>query len=235
MSGSRDGSEEFERLEKGTPEELLQWCSNRFGPRASLASSYSVEDMVLMDMISRVARSLTIFTVDTGRLPEETHRLMGRAKERYGVPVKVLSPDTTRVERMISNNGPDLFYRSVDLRMMCCHIRKVEPLLRALEGLDAWIVGSRREDIATGGKVRKLNVDEEHENILMISPLADWTNEMVWDYVKKHNVPYNELHDKGYSTIGCAPCCRAIPPGEDPGSAQWWWEKDAKHVSVRPR
>ena len=221
-------------MEKGTPEDLLQWCSKRFGSTAALASTFSIEDMVLTDMISRVAPSLTIFVVDTGRLPEETHRLMARTKERYGMPVKVLFPNAQKVEHMVSNYGLDVFLKSVDLRMMCCHIRKVEPLEGGLEGLDAWIVGLRQDRRSKELEVRKINVDEDHGGMLKISPLAEWTSEMVWDYVRKHAVPYNELLDRGYSTIGCAPCSRAIPPGEDPESGQWWWEKGAKRVVRRP-
>jgi phosphoadenylyl-sulfate reductase (thioredoxin) len=234
MSSHRDGSEELAKLENGPPEELLKWCSKRFGAKASLATDYGVEDMVLMDMISRVAPSITVFTLDTGRLPEETHRLMVRARERYGLPVKVLFPNARKVENMVSNYGPDLFHKSVDLRKMCCHIRMVEPLRRALEGAEAWIVGSRHEQSPSGDEVRKISVDDDHDRILKICPLAGWTNEMVWDYVKKYDVPYNELHDKGYRVVGCEPCTRAVTIGKDIEASQWWWEKDAKKGGLRP-
>jgi phosphoadenosine phosphosulfate reductase len=165
-----------------------------------------------------------ILTVDTGRLPEQTHALMDRVRARFGVEIEVLRPDQVAVEEMTHERGPDLFYRSLDDRLRCCDVRKVEPLAKALRSVDGWITGLRREQSTTRWKTPKMSLDFEHGLIWKVSPLADWSSERVWHYIRKRDLPYNTLHDMGYPSVGCAPCSRAVPPGEDHRSGRWWWE-----------
>jgi phosphoadenosine phosphosulfate reductase len=165
-----------------------------------------------------------IFTLDTGRLNQETYDCMDAIRDRYGVRVEVFFPDAARVENMVHEHGLNLFYKSVEFRKLCCGIRKVEPLNRALRNLDAWMTGLRREQAVTRADVKKVEIDKEHGGIFKINPLVDWTHKQVWDYVRGNNLPYNKLHDVGYPSIGCAPCTRAITPGEDIRAGRWWWE-----------
>jgi phosphoadenosine phosphosulfate reductase len=149
---------------------------------------------------------------------------MDSIRDRYGIQVEVFFPDTAKVEKMVRENGLNLFYKSVDARKMCCGIRKVEPLNRALKELGAWMTGLRREQAVTRASVRKVEIDRDHGGMAKINPLVDWSEKQVWDYLKENKVPYNKLHDMGYPSIGCAPCTRAIRPGEDIRAGRWWWE-----------
>jgi phosphoadenosine phosphosulfate reductase len=181
-----------------------------------------------------------LFTLDTGRLNQETYDCMDAIRERYGVQVEVFFPDAEGVEQMVRENGLNLFYNSVELRKLCCGVRKVEPLNRALKNLDAWMTGLRREQAATRADVRKIELDKDHGNIVKINPLVDWSTDDVWEYIRKNNVPYNRLHKQGYPSIGCAPCTRAVKPGEDLRAGRWWWENpDTKecglHVSAEAK
>ena len=217
-----DGSEELESL---SAEEILAWAFRAYHPRIALACSFQAEESVLIDMMHRLRGSdFRIFTLDTGRLNQETYDCMDAIRERYGVRVEAFFPDAARVEEMARTHGLNLFYKSVDFRKLCCGIRKVEPLGRALENLDAWLTGLRREQAVTRGGVPKVEIDKDHGGIIKINPLADWSHEQVWDYVRKNNLPYNKLHDQGYPSIGCAPCTRPIKPGEDMRAGRWWWE-----------
>ena len=217
-----DGSEELESL---SAEEILAWAFRAYHPRIALACSFQAEESVLIDMMHRLRGSdFRIFTLDTGRLNQETYDCMDAIRERYGVRVEVFFPDAARVEEMARAHGLNLFYKSVDFRKLCCGIRKVEPLGRALENLDAWLTGLRREQAVTRGGVPKVEIDKDHGGIIKINPLADWSHEQVWDYVRKNNLPYNKLHDQGYPSIGCDPCTRPIKPGEDMRAGRWWWE-----------
>lgn len=209
---------------KEGPEALLRWADSRFGPRVALASSFGAEDVVLVDLWCRVASRPRIFTLDTGRLPEETYEVMERIRKRYGVEIEAFFPDTAQVERLLREHGPNLFYHSVESRRLCCRVRKVEPLGRALGDLSAWICGLRREQAPTRADLEAVEVDEAHGGILKLNPLIDWSTEEVWDYIRTHEVPYNALHDRGYPSIGCAPCTRAVEPGEDIRAGRWWWE-----------
>lgn len=206
-------------------QEVLEWVIEKYGDRVAIASSFGIEDVVLIDMAYKVDPKIKVFTIDTGRLPQETYRVMEKIREKYGISIKVYFPDTRAIEDMVTRYGPDLFYRSVDLRKLCCQVRKVDPLKRALRELDAWICGLRREQSVTRREVKKVEIDVAHNNILKVNPLADWTTTQLWKYVRENNVPYNELHDKGYPSIGCAPCTRAIKEGEDIRAGRWWWEK----------
>ncbi|MGH7773314.1 MAG: phosphoadenylyl-sulfate reductase [Candidatus Binatia bacterium] len=214
-----------EALEGLAAPELLQWAFETFHPRIALASSFQAEESVLIDMIHRLQGSdFRVFTLDTGRLNQETYDCMDAIRERYGVRVEVFFPDAGRVEGMVHEHGLNLFYRSVEFRKLCCGIRKVEPLKRALKELNAWMTGLRREQAITRGDVRKVEIDKDHGGIIKINPLADWNHKQVWDYIRENNLPYNKLHDLGYPSIGCAPCTRAIQPGEDIRAGRWWWE-----------
>jgi phosphoadenosine phosphosulfate reductase len=216
-------SAELERL---PAEGILEWAFETFQSRIALASSFQAESSVLIDMAHRLrGPNFRVFTLDTGRLNQETYDCMDAIRQRYGVAVEVYFPDALRVREMVRTHGLNLFYSSVELRKLCCGIRKVEPLDRALKDLNAWITGLRREQAVTRAEVRKVELDNDHGGILKINPLIEWSYDQVWDYVRKHDVPYNRLHDQSYPSIGCAPCTRAVKPGESLRAGRWWWER----------
>lgn len=206
------------------PQALLQWAAEQFGNRVALACSFGAEDVVLVDMLVKITPQPRIFVLDTGRLHQETYEVMERCRQRYHIEFEVYFPQTALVEQLLRTKGANSFYLSVENRKECCHIRKVEPLGRALQGLQAWITGLRRQQAVTRANVPKIEVDDAHRGILKLNPLADWSEQQVWDYIRAHNVPYNVLHDRGFPSIGCAPCTRAIRPGEDIRAGRWWWE-----------
>jgi phosphoadenosine phosphosulfate reductase len=224
--------ESFQAYEDKPAEALVEWAAVNFGSSAGLASSFGVEDMVLMDMICKTEPRITIFTLDTGRLPEETYRVMDEARFKYNAKIEVYFPDSKRIEDMVGQHGMNLFYDSVENRKMCCGVRKVESLNRALKDKKAWLTGLRRDQIFTRADTAKITVDSDHGGILKISPLADWTSDQVWDYVRANKVPYNRLHDQGFPSIGCEPCTRAVKVGEDPRSGRWWWEQGVKECGL---
>lgn len=211
-------------FEKKKPEELLEWAAKEFGTQVAFASSFGAEDVVIVDLLSKVKPQIRIFTLDTGRLNEETYEVMERVRQKYDVKIRSYFPDAEKVEKLEREKGFYSFRESVENRKECCGIRKVEPLGRALAGLEAWVTGLRREQSVTRTDVQKIEMDEANGGILKINPLADWTNDEVWVYIKQNNVPYNKLHDMGYPSIGCAPCTRAVKPDEDIRSGRWWWE-----------
>ncbi len=212
---------------------LLRRVAGDHAP-AALASSFSAEDMVLLDLIARHDLEIEVFTLDTGRLPEETHRLIAEARRRYGRPIRVLFPDASAVEGYVAAHGPNGFYDGIELRQRCCAIRKVEPLRRALAGKGAWITGQRRDHSPTRRDLAVTEWDAEHD-LAKFNPLADWSAAEVWSHVRAHAVPYNALHDRGYPSIGCAPCTRAVASGEDPRAGRWWWESsEAKECGLHP-
>jgi phosphoadenosine phosphosulfate reductase len=171
---------------------------------------------------------IQVFTVDTGRLPEETFELIEQLGDRYpGLNLELLSPNPRQVTAMVGRHGPNLFYRQVEKRLLCCHVRKVQPLTRHLATLDAWITGLRRDQWATRTDIRKIEIDHDHGAIVKLNPLAEWTKREVWEYLREHDVPVHALYAKGYTSIGCAPCTRAISPGEDDRAGRWWWETNA--------
>ncbi|MEM2911671.1 MAG: phosphoadenylyl-sulfate reductase [Candidatus Bathyarchaeia archaeon] len=212
-------------IEKEDAYQVLKWALNKFHPKIAIASSFGAEDVVLIDMASKIIPKPRVFTLDTGRLHQETYSLMDRIRERYAIDIELYFPETSAVEEITRKYGVNLFYKSVELRELCCKVRKVEPLKRALASLDAWITGLRREQAPTRSTVKKVEYDQNGK--LKINPVADWTNQQVWDYIKEYNVPYNPLHDQGYPSIGCLPCTRPVKRGEDPRSGRWWWEKGA--------
>jgi phosphoadenosine phosphosulfate reductase len=193
--------------------------------RVALASSMGAEDMVILDLLAGLVARPRVFTLDTGRLPAETYDLIDASRRRYGVEVEVFAPQADRVQELVRSRGVNLFYESIENRKSCCEVRKVEPLGRALATVDGWITGLRRTQIVTREATAKIALDEAHGGIWKIAPLADWTEERVWAYIRRHDVPYNALHDQGYRSIGCAPCTRAVLPGEDERAGRWWWEQ----------
>lgn len=206
----------------GAAKQCLQMIVSEYSP-AVLATSYGAEDMVLMDMICKYAPAIEVFTLDTGRLPKETYALMQLAKAHYYREVHVFAPDAQGIELFVTQNGPNAFYDSVELRKQCCGIRKVAPLNRALTGKKAWLTGMRRSQSVTRNELPVSEWDADHQ-LQKFSPLTDWSNGDVWKYIRAFDVPYNELHDAGYASIGCDPCTRAITPGEDIRAGRWWWE-----------
>lgn len=202
---------------------LIAYALGRFGEGVAFSSSLGVEDQVLTDMLARTRAKPPIFTLDTGRLPQETYDLIDATRKRYGIEIEVLFPDRTEVEQLVAEGGVNLFYASVESRQACCRVRKVLPLAGKLATLEAWMTGQRREQAVTRRRIEAVEWDETFQ-LVKFNPLADWTSGQVWDYVKAHDVPTNALHDRGYPSIGCAPCTRAIQPGEDIRAGRWWWE-----------
>jgi phosphoadenosine phosphosulfate reductase len=184
--------------------------------------------MVLLHCLSKIGRGVKVFTLDTGRLPQETHDLMQKCEELYGLKITVYSPDAAAIRDMIRSHGINLFLRSVALRELCCEIRKVRPLIEALQGLSAWITGLRNSQADSRAAIRKIELDSTHNNIVKINPLAGWQEQDIWDYISANHLPYNALHDRGYRSIGCACCTRPTNPGEDIRAGRWWWERGAK-------
>ena len=201
---------------------LLKEIEQDYSP-AALASSLSAEDMVLSDLVVKHAPGINIITLDTGRLPTETYNLLQQVRDLYGDVVKIFAPDTEKLQEFVQLNGPNAFYKSVDLRKSCCGVRKIEPLRRALAGKTAWITGLRREQSVTRVEM-KIKEDDQMFGIPKFNPLLDWSEQEVWAYIRRFEVPFNELHEKGYPSIGCGPCTRAISNGEDVRAGRWWWE-----------
>ena len=235
-------TEDFTGLVAATNATLTRIASD-FSP-AVFASSLAAEDMVLTDMILRGKLPIGIFTLETGRLHAETLHMLERIKTTYGYDVTPYRPAPEAVDAYVRQNGLNAFYDSVDMRKECCRIRKVEPLNRALAGNKAWITGQRRAQSATRTALDIQEQDDAH-GMVKFNPLADWSEEDVWHYIRSNNVPYNALHDKGYPSIGCEPCTRAIQPGEDVRAGRWWWETpeskecglhvvDGKLVRIKP-
>ncbi|HTD03645.1 phosphoadenylyl-sulfate reductase [Undibacterium sp.] len=200
----------------------LQRIASDFTP-AVFASSLAAEDMVLTDLILRNQLAIGIFSLETGRLHAETLGMLDRIKETYGFEVALYKPEAAAVDDYVQKNGLNAFYDSVEMRKECCRIRKVEPLQRALKGNKAWVTGQRRAQSATRTELH-VQEDDAARGMQKFNPLADWSEQDVWHYIRSNNVPYNPLHDKGYPSIGCEPCTRAIMPGEDVRAGRWWWE-----------
>ena len=216
-----------EEFAEKPPEDVLRWCVEELHPNISLATSFQAQGMVLTDMLMKINEDARIFTIDTGRLNQETYDVMEEVKTKYKKNVEVLFPDFKEVEKMVSEKGINLFYKGVENRILCCRIRKTNPLNRYLKTLDGWITSIRREQTESRATAQKFEIDSIHDGILKVNPIVDWTNEMVWDYIRSNNVPYSKLYDKGYQSIGCEPCTRAVKEGEDPRSGRWWWESDS--------
>ena len=204
---------------------LLREAARDYAPVA-FANSLGAEDMVLTDLIWRDALAIGIFSLDTGRLPPETYALIARTERHYGRRLEIYYPDRASVESFVAAHGIDGFYDAVAARKACCQARKVEPLKRALAGKKAWVTGLRAAQSPTREALKPVSFDAGFE-MVKINPLADWSEQDVWDYLRARQVPYNALHDQGYPSIGCAPCTRAVQPGEDIRAGRWWWESPA--------
>jgi phosphoadenosine phosphosulfate reductase len=205
-------------------EGVLRWAVATFYPAIALSTSY--EQTVLVHMLSEIQPGVRVISLDTGRLPEETYRCAAEAERRFGYRTEWYFPDTAQLERLVRQEGPYSFKESLEARRACCRIRKVEPLNRALKGLRAWITGMQRGDGASRRDVALVERDAAHGGIVKINPLAFWSGEQVRAYIARHHLPYNRLYDRGYSSIGCSCCTRAVQPGEEPRAGRWWWEQE---------
>ena len=214
---------EFEHLSIG---EALRKLSEAFPDKLVFSTSFSYEDQVLLDHISKSV-PVTVFTLDTGRLFPETYSTWSRNLERYNIPIDAYYPNAQKLQEFVRSYGPNSFYESVENRKGCCYLRKVEPLKRALAGKAVWITGLRAEHSLNRNDMQLLEWDEANQ-IIKYNPLLHWTTEEVRQYIDEHNVPYNPLHDRGFVSIGCAPCTRAIKPSEDFRAGRWWWEDASK-------
>ncbi|NOY76024.1 MAG: phosphoadenylyl-sulfate reductase [Kiritimatiellaeota bacterium] len=219
--------ENWSSLEGIPAEDVLRWASENFGDRLVFATSLGLEDQVLMDMMARLGIDVDVFTLDTGRLFDETYNLIEATEKRYARKIRLFFPNASEVERMIEENGINLFLKSAEMRRRCCSVRKLEPLRRALNGYDAWICGLRKEQSDSRSNSRTLLWDSNVQ-MVKINPLVDWSSREVLEYVKKNDVPYNKLHDEGFPSVGCACCTRAVNPGEDMRAGRWWWENESR-------
>ena len=210
-------------VEGATAQEIISWSASKFDDRVAFATSLGAEDQVITEMISGIDQGMKIFTLDTGRHFQETYDLLEITRNKYGMNIDIFFPDPVDVEEMVNSRGINLFYRSIENRKLCCFIRKTEPLKRALQGMDAWICGLRREQSPGRSEIHAVEWDDIHQKV-KINPLVDWTTQQVLDYIRSHKIPYNTLHDKGFASIGCLPCTRTIEPGEDIRAGRWWWE-----------
>ena len=206
-----------------SPTEVLSFFLKHFNGKIALASSLGLEDQVLVEMVTSIDSSTRIFTLDTGRLFPETYDLISTTSSRYKTKIEVFFPESSDVEEMVYEKGINLFYNSIPDRKLCCYVRKLKPLSRALEGLDAWITGLRRDQSVTRTDLEMIEWDENNE-LLKINPLFNWTEQEVTDYIEAKNIPINPLHKQGFKSIGCQPCTRAVEPGEDVRAGRWWWE-----------
>ncbi len=213
-------NEEFLNQE---PQKVLEYFLNEFPETSALSSSLSYEDQTITDMMVGIRKDARIFTLDTGRQFPETYDLIDRTNMQYGIRIEVFFPDWHNVQKMVKEHGINLFYDSVELRHLCCNVRKVEPLKRALQGVEVWISGLRREQSVTRANMQMVEYDTA-DNVIKLNPLILWTEEQVKEYVRKNGVPFNKLHNEGFPSIGCQPCTRAVKPGEDIRAGRWWWE-----------
>jgi phosphoadenosine phosphosulfate reductase len=215
---------DFLNSEVASASEILTWAIETYGDSFAIATSFQKEGMVIVDLAARLAPGVRVFTLDTCRLPAETYRMIETVRERYGVVTEIVLPDDAEVREMVSIGGRNLFYESVESRHLCCDIRKVRPLERKLSTLRAWATGIRRDQSGIRAQTPKVELSATP---VKINPLADWTAAQVEEYTQVHGVPVHPLYARGYSSIGCAPCTRAIKPGEDQRAGRWWWERSA--------
>lgn len=212
-----------EQFADSSAEEVLAYFLKEYRDDITFASSLGAEDQVLTHMIAGIDKQANIFMLDTGRMFPETYDVLAKTNKRYNINIRLYFPEAQEVEQMVNEKGINLFYKSIENRKQCCHIRKTKPLQRALRGKKAWITGLRREQAVTRNNLHKVEWDEQNE-IIKINPLIEWSHDDIWEYIKYFKVPYNKLHDQGYPSIGCQPCTRAIMPGEDIRAGRWWWE-----------
>ena len=204
-----------------TAQECLTWAFDNLHPKLAKASSFGAEDAVIIDMMFNINPESRLFTLDTGRLPQETYDVMDEVRKRYSTKIEVLFPDAKEVEEMVNEKGMNLFYDSEENRKLCCAIRKVHPMNKMLKTLDGWIAGLRKDQNKNRSDAKMLEIDEMHDDIVKVNPIINWTYDQTWDYIKKNNCPYNKLLDQGYPSIGCEPCTRPIKIGEDVRAGRW--------------
>jgi phosphoadenosine phosphosulfate reductase len=213
------------KLKGADPAAAVAWAVERFGAKIGVASSFSVEDCVVIDLVHKASGgNARVFALDTGRLHDETYLTAERVRMKYGIEIQWMFPRREAVEQLVRIKGLYSFRDSLDNRHECCGVRKVEPLGRALAELDAWFTGLRREQSVTRTDGAEVEIDAAHGGMTKVNPLIAWTMDQVRAYAKANAVPVHPLHDKGYPSIGCAPCTRAIQPGEHPRAGRWWWE-----------
>jgi len=224
-----------EQLQDAVPEEIISFFLKRFKDKIAFSTSLGLEDQIITHMISQIDRRAKIFTLDTGRLFPETYDLIDRCSKKYGLKIEIYFPEKEDVEKMVAEKGINLFYDSIENRKLCCQLRKIKPLMRATHDLDAWITGLRREQSVTRQTIQIVEWDTNNA-LLKINPLISWSEKDVWDYIQLHKVPINPLHKKGFASIGCQPCTRAIQDGEDVRAGRWWWENpDTKECGLHQR
>jgi phosphoadenosine phosphosulfate reductase len=212
-------------LQNATAEDILAWTYRRFG-RVALVASFQAESLVLIDLACKIAPKPEVLTLDTGRLHEETHEYIEYVRTQFPIRLRILAPEAKEVESMTSEHGDMLFRTSVPLRNQCCAVRKVNPLGRALREYDAWITGLRRDQTPTRAATPVVASDPGHDGMTKVVPLATWSRDQVWDYLRAHGIRQHPLYARGYMSIGCAPCTRATQPGEHERAGRWWWESD---------
>ncbi len=212
-----------EQLSGRSAFEILSFFIREFDGKLAFGTSFGAEDQVITDMIAKIDKNTKVFTLDTGRVFPETYETLQATMQKYNMDIEVYFPNSESVERMVNAKGINLFYENVENRRQCCQVRKIEPLRRAMMGVDVWITGIRKEQSVTRILTEIVELDAGAGKI-KVNPLVDWTEEDVWNYIRVHDVPYNKLHDIGFPSIGCQPCTRAIKPGEDLRAGRWWWE-----------
>lgn len=226
---NQDKAQEINKLlEQASASEIVNYFLKNYKGEIVFSTGLGAEGQVLTDMIvDKDKDAVKIITLDTGRLFQETYDLIDRTREKYKIKINIYFPDYNKVEKMVNEKGMNLFYKSLENRKLCCHLRKTEPLKRALKGHKVWIAGLRRDQSITRINLQPVEWDEANQ-IIKVHPLYNWNRQDVWKYIKENNVPYNKLHDKGYPSIGCEPCTRAVKPGEDERAGRWWWEEPEK-------
>lgn len=224
MTEKKISTEELNsRFETSRPQDVLAFFLKEYGEKIAFSTSLGAEDQVITEMISAIDAAAKIFTLDTGRMFPESYELIERTNARYKINIQIFFPEREQIEKMVSEKGVNLFYESVENRKLCCHIRKIEPLKRALQGLEVWISGLRRSQSVTRSEAKMVEWDENN-GLIKLNPLINWSEDEVWNYIREKNIPYNPLHDQGFPSIGCQPCTRAVEPGEDVRAGRWWWE-----------
>lgn len=213
-----------EELKGKSAEDILAYFINDYNGKVGLATSLGAEDQVLTDMICAIDKSTKIFTLDTGRVFPETYKVLDETNKKYGINIEVYFPKSEKVEEMVNTKGVNLFYESIENRKLCCGVRKIEPLKRALGEIDIWVTGLRKDQSVTRFFTPLVEWDEGNK-VIKVNPLLSWSEKDVWNFIKNKEVPYNELHDKGFPSIGCQPCTRAVEKGEDVRAGRWWWEQ----------
>ncbi len=221
--------EQIENLNKefqnSSPQEVISFFLLNYPEKIAFATSLGIEDQVITEMIVSINKSIKIFTLDTGRLFQETYDLIQKTNSRYKINIEIYFPDTRQVEKMVKEKGINLFYESIENRKLCCHVRKIESLKRVINNFDFWITGLRKKQSEIRANDKLIEWDKVN-GLIKVNPLIKWTEKDVWNYIKEKNIPYNSLHNKGFKSIGCVPCTRAVEDSEDSRSGRWWWEND---------